>query len=275
MTTWPEWSCYADWAPVADATWYGESTAAAAIDDPRAMYGLCGLCGRRVIFIGDARAPSTREILACPHCSANVRQRAAATVLLSSLRAPLASVVYATEHASSFYVSLRLRVGRLHGSEYNVGLRRRLQMSTWLWRCRIPEFVRTQDVTALTFRDRSMDGVVCLDVLEHVPDYRAALCEFARVLKPGGTLVLTVPFYHQAPDSEQIAFDDAGGVVRHVGEPEYHGDPVRGGVLCYHHFGWDLLDAMRDVGFTEASACRVHDVAAGIPQGEWVLRGRR
>lgn len=275
MTAWPRWHRYTDWAPVADLTWYGETTAAAAIPDPRAMSGRCGLCGRDVIFAGDARAPSTREILACPHCSANVRQRAAAMVLLSSLRTPQTCVVYATEHASSFYVSLRPRVRRLHGSEYGIGLRRRLQMSTWLWRCRIWELVRTQDVTALTFRDRSMDGVVCLDVLEHVPDYRAALREYARVLRPGGTLVITVPFYHDAPESAQIAFDDGGGRVRHVGEPEYHGDPVGGGVLCYHHFGWDLLDAMREAGFTEAVALRVHDIGAGVPQGEWVLRGLR
>lgn len=42
-------------------------------------------------------------------------------------------------------------------------------------------------------RDGSYDGVVCLEVLEHVPEPKAALGEIARVLRDGGTLVLSVP----------------------------------------------------------------------------------
>jgi 2-polyprenyl-6-hydroxyphenyl methylase/3-demethylubiquinone-9 3-methyltransferase len=41
--------------------------------------------------------------------------------------------------------------------------------------------------------DRRFDGILCLDVLEHVTNERAVLAETARLLKPGGTLVLTVP----------------------------------------------------------------------------------
>lgn len=37
------------------------------------------------------------------------------------------------------------------------------------------------------------DGVVLLDVLEHVPDDRSVLTEIGRVLRPGGRLVLTLP----------------------------------------------------------------------------------
>lgn len=37
--------------------------------------------------------------------------------------------------------------------------------------------------------------VTCLDVLEHVPDDRAALSELLRVTQPGGLLLLTVPAY--------------------------------------------------------------------------------
>ncbi len=40
---------------------------------------------------------------------------------------------------------------------------------------------------------RSFDGILCLDVLEHVTNERAVLAETARLLKPGGMLVLTVP----------------------------------------------------------------------------------
>jgi len=47
-------------------------------------------------------------------------------------------------------------------------------------------------VTALPFPDAGFDGVLFLDVLEHVDD-RLALREAARVLRPGGFLAASVP----------------------------------------------------------------------------------
>ncbi|MFB3905141.1 MAG: class I SAM-dependent methyltransferase [Acidobacteriota bacterium] len=44
----------------------------------------------------------------------------------------------------------------------------------------------------LPFRNASVDCVYCISVLEHVPDPRELIDEVARVLKPGGTLVITV-----------------------------------------------------------------------------------
>lgn len=49
--------------------------------------------------------------------------------------------------------------------------------------------------TSLPFPDRSVDLLTCLDVLEHVEDDRAALREFFRVLRPGGTVLLLTPAY--------------------------------------------------------------------------------
>lgn len=46
----------------------------------------------------------------------------------------------------------------------------------------------------LPFRDASFDGVLCLNVLEHVRDPFGAAREIARVLKPGGRLYCVVPF---------------------------------------------------------------------------------
>ena len=44
-----------------------------------------------------------------------------------------------------------------------------------------------------TVPDASFDVVIACDVLEHVPDDRAAMRELKRILRPGGTAVLTVP----------------------------------------------------------------------------------
>jgi SAM-dependent methyltransferase len=46
---------------------------------------------------------------------------------------------------------------------------------------------------AVPLPDRAFDGVLFLDVLEHVQDEGASLAEAARLLKPGGTLVVSVP----------------------------------------------------------------------------------
>jgi SAM-dependent methyltransferase len=55
--------------------------------------------------------------------------------------------------------------------------------------------LRLADATHLPFDSESFDGVICSEVAEHVPDDRAVVSEIARVLRPGGTLVFTVPIY--------------------------------------------------------------------------------
>lgn len=46
------------------------------------------------------------------------------------------------------------------------------------------------DVSALPFKDGVADVVVAGEIFEHVPDLETAVAEAARVLRPGGTLVL-------------------------------------------------------------------------------------
>jgi SAM-dependent methyltransferase len=49
------------------------------------------------------------------------------------------------------------------------------------------------DALRLPFADSCFDAVICSEVLEHIPDYRAALIEIRRVLKPDGRLCISVP----------------------------------------------------------------------------------
>lgn len=51
------------------------------------------------------------------------------------------------------------------------------------------------DALRLPFADDSFDKVVCSEVLEHIPDWRGALAEIERVLKPGGSFCASVPRY--------------------------------------------------------------------------------
>lgn len=62
------------------------------------------------------------------------------------------------------------------------------------------------DASSLPFADDCFDTVVMLEVLEHVREPRAALCEIARVLRPGGKVLLSMPFLypiHDAPHDYQ------------------------------------------------------------------------
>lgn len=45
----------------------------------------------------------------------------------------------------------------------------------------------------LPFADNTFDRVICSEVLEHIPDYRAVLGEIQRILKPGGLFCASVP----------------------------------------------------------------------------------
>jgi SAM-dependent methyltransferase len=56
---------------------------------------------------------------------------------------------------------------------------------------------------SMPFSDAAFDTVLCTQVIEHVPEPRDVLLECARVLRPGGTLIVTAPQYwevHEAPN---------------------------------------------------------------------------
>jgi SAM-dependent methyltransferase len=70
---------------------------------------------------------------------------------------------------------------------------------------------------ALPFPDAAFDRVIAAEVLEHIPADRSAIGELARVLRPGGTLAVTVPRW--GPELVNWALSDAyhgveGGHIR-------------------------------------------------------------
>ena len=53
--------------------------------------------------------------------------------------------------------------------------------------------IKQGDALSLPFADGEFDRVVAAEVLEHFPDDTTAVAELARVLRPGGTMAVTVP----------------------------------------------------------------------------------
>lgn len=65
-----------------------------------------------------------------------------------------------------------------------------LQMGEWKY----PQLDIVSDITAIPEPDGAFDAIMCIEVLEHVPNPILALRELARLLKPNGILILTAPF---------------------------------------------------------------------------------
>jgi SAM-dependent methyltransferase len=214
--------------------------------------GYCAVCNRQTEFAVDyswcavhdgRRVPNWRERLECPGCHLNNRMRAAAGRLLSVSKPR--DPIYLTEFISPLFQRVALKRRRAVGSEYlRDGTARGSTNAAG---------VRHEDVTRLTFPDAAFSAIGTFDVLEHVPDFRLALAEFFRCLRPAGAIVITAPFDLRSARTLTRATVDEAGTITHLLPPEFHWDPVDpGGALCFHHFGWDFIDALTETGFVDA-----------------------
>lgn len=94
------------------------------------------------------------------------------------------------------------------------------------------------DITDLPFADDSQDLIICLHVLEHVPDDRKAIGELFRVLRPDGKAVIQVPPSPFEETLEDPAVTDPGERERLFGQFDH----VR---LC----GADYYHRLEEPGF--------------------------
>lgn len=212
--------------------------------------GLCRVCKRATSFrvdllYGYGNRPNWRERVVCEHCGLNNRLRMCADAFEGLNARKNDGDVYITEQVTSMFTLLNTRC-RLTGSEY---------FGPQILPGKIVNGLRHEDSTGLSFPDSSFDAVLSFDVLEHIPDAQKALQEIARVLRPGGTLLLTAPFDVSASKNLQRARVEKSGEITHIEPPDYHGDPVNPeqGILCYWWFGWELLNDLHTAGFTDAA----------------------
>jgi SAM-dependent methyltransferase len=108
------------------------------------------------------------------------------------------------------------------------------------------------DALHLPFADGTFDRVIASEVLEHIPDDVAAMSELARVLRPGGTMAVTVP--RCGPE-----------LVNWVLSDEYH-DVPGGHVRIYRRS--TLRGRLASTGLVPESSHHAH----GLHSPYWWLR---
>ncbi len=84
-------------------------------------------------------------------------------------------------------------------------------------------FLAVADAEALCFRSQSFDHLLCSEVLEHCLNPRAVFAEIFRVLKPGGTALLTTPNYKKKkPEWIELGTLRAYGISTTCEKGYYH-----------------------------------------------------
>ena len=112
--------------------------------------------------------------------------------------------------------------------------------------------VKQGDALDLPFADGEFDRVVASEVLEHIPDDERAISELVRVLRPGGTIAVTVPRW--LPEKVCWALSD-----------EYH--EVEGGHVRIYR-GDELVAKLEDAGLRFLGRDHVH----GLHSPYWWLK---
>ena len=201
-------------------------------------FGWCPVCERGVVFV--ATSEWLRDSYECMRCGSIPRQRALMQVLGE--------------------IAPEWRRLRIHESSPDGASSRRIAQdcegydASQYWSDVAPgatrDGARCEDVTRLTFADASLDLFITQDVFEHVVDAGRGFAEIARVLRPGGLHILTVPWYWWKPTLIRARIGDDG--VEYLEPPDYHSNPVDpSGSLVVTEWGWELPDVIhRESGMT-------------------------
>jgi SAM-dependent methyltransferase len=220
-------------------------------DDHLLLDGHCAVCDCPMQFrLGtEMWVPNhgfmLREALSCQTCPngyhMNARMRAALHYMEDKLGLPKSASLYVTEKVTPLYRYLEGHFPNLEGSEFLPGE----PLGA------VVDGVRCEDLSRLTFGSAQFDAVLTFDVLEHVPAYRDAITEMARVLKRGGNVLMTVPICLERKDNVVRAVLNDDGGIHHIHPEVYHGNPLGPPSLWFTDFGWDLLEDFRTAGFVD------------------------
>jgi SAM-dependent methyltransferase len=102
---------------------------------------------------------------------------------------------------------------------------------------------------ASPFEDGAFDSILCNAVLEHVDSATAVVAELARVLRPGGHLILAVPFlqpFHENPiDFQRYTRDGLVALGESAGLKAVAVHPVHSAAQTLGWIAWEIAKEKR------------------------------
>ncbi|WP_084604778.1 methyltransferase domain-containing protein [Desulfonatronum thioautotrophicum] len=192
--------------------------------------GYCPICEMETIFF--AKKDWLRDHYFCARCKSIPRFRA---------------LVRALEKFIPNWRSLTMHESSPGGasSEYLRNQNQNYTRSHYLKDIPVGMFSKKHDawsenLEAMTYPDESFDIFITQDVMEHTMRPLETFREIARVLKPGGAHIFTVPWY---PDEtcSRLRAEIVSGELRLLAPPQYHGNPIdKNGSLVTVDWGIDL-----------------------------------
>lgn len=109
--------------------------------------------------------------------------------------------------------------------------------------------MRHEDAQQLTFSDDTFAAVIDSETLEHVPDLSQALNEIARVLRPGGLHVFTVPMKPETERTESRIARNVSGAWADRILPRLHHPGGTWGWAVHTEFGADFATILQAKGW--------------------------
>lgn len=204
--------------------------------------GICNFCGTKGDFKGSIK--HAREEFHCTNCRASLRYRDQAAAILSAVGR--GQSIYLDHLVTQpFMNDVKIWEAAIRGPFIRRFRRLENYTQSYLFEDLEPGDVRDgvicQNLEALTFEPNSFDLIVSSDVMEHVDRPAKVLSEIARVLKPGGSYVFSIPIQWPMPKVSSTRAKMENGKLVHLKEPHYHRSGLDEDSLVYTDFGTDIL----------------------------------
>ena len=218
----------------------------------KANRGYCSICEKPTLFI--EYGPWLRDQYRCILCNSIPRNRALINVLNSTYPNWQSLAIHESSPGNPASDYLAKKCTNCSFSLYHEDLKPGSYING----------IRCENLEHMTFPDETFDLFITQDVFEHIFNPEKAFKEIARVLRPEGAHIFTVPWYPMLKESTQRAREVDGKIV-FIEEPVYHGNPIdKKGSLVTRDWGLDLLDVIYEASKLITAIYSIEDRRMGL-----------